>query len=45
VAEKLGPEDSKKAFAAGSELNRRDAVALVRGVAEGDSGPGRTPAA
>ena len=45
VAEKLGPEDFKKAFAAGSELNRRDAVALVRSVAEGDSGPGRTPAA
>jgi predicted ATPase len=45
VAEKLGPEDFKKAFAAGSDVNRRDAVALVRSVAEGDSGPGRTPAA
>jgi len=45
VAEWLGPEDFKKAFAAGSELNRRDAVALVRSVTEGDSGPRRTPAA
>ena len=38
VAEKLGPEEFKEAFAAGSELNRRDAVALVRSVAKGDSG-------
>ena len=45
VAERLGPEDFKKAFAAGSKLNRRDAVALVRGVAKGDNGAGRTPAA
>jgi hypothetical protein len=35
VAETLGPEDFKKAFAAGSELSRRDAIALVRSVAEG----------
>jgi hypothetical protein len=44
VAEKLGPEDFKKAFAPGSEINRRDAVDIVRSVAEGDSGAGRTPA-
>ena len=45
VAEKLGLEDFKKAIAAGSELSRRDAIALVRSVAKADNGPGRTPAA
>jgi hypothetical protein len=37
VAEKLDSENFKKAFATGSELNRRDAVALVRSVAVGAS--------
>jgi hypothetical protein len=43
VAASLGREDFEKAFAAGSELNQRDAIALVRSIAEGGNGPGRTP--
>ncbi|HKE82737.1 MAG TPA: DUF4062 domain-containing protein [Vicinamibacterales bacterium] len=43
VTEKLGSEEFRKTFAAGSDLNRRDAVALVRRIAQNYSKPGRTP--
>ena len=42
VSGKLDPQVFKKAFATGSELNRREAIALVRSLPEVDgSGEGR----
>jgi hypothetical protein len=31
VAQEIGPQDYEAAFAAGAELNHREAVSLVRG--------------